>query len=149
MLVFTNESHGLIWRNVSLVTNGPFPTLFVEYGWWFWVHTITSYLWVLVGSILLLTRLAEGGVFYRRQRLALLVSVVAAWSGNLLYLAKISPVPGLDLTPITSTVTALAVALALFPFRLLDLVPVARRTLLDSMSDAVFALDSQNRILDL
>jgi PAS domain S-box-containing protein len=149
LLALTNDVHGLIWRTTSLATDGPFPTLYVQYGGWFWIHTVTSYAWVLIGSILLLRALAEGGIFYRRQRLALLISVVAAWSGNILYLAKISPVPGLDLTPITSTVTALAVALALFPFRLLDLVPVARHTLLDSMSDAVFALDSQNRILDL
>jgi PAS domain S-box-containing protein len=148
-LALTNDLHGLIWSKTSLAADGAIPMLYVEYGGWFWIHTVTSYAWVLVGSILLLRALADGGVFYRRQRLALLISVVAAWSGNILYLAKVGPIPGLDLTPITSAVTALAVALALFPFRLLDLVPVARHTLLDSMRDAVIALDSQNRILDL
>ncbi|MFL5732294.1 MAG: histidine kinase N-terminal 7TM domain-containing protein [Chloroflexia bacterium] len=149
LLAFTNEAHGLIWRNITLDTAGPFPVMFIQYGNWFWVHTAFSYLCVLAGSILLLTGLVEARQFYRRQRLALFVGIFAPWIANILYLAKISPLHGLDLTPFASTVTAVALALALFSFRLLDLVPVARHAMLDSMTDAVIVLDTQGRILDM
>lgn len=149
VLMFTNDAHGLVWRSISLDTSGPFPTLYPVYGVWFWVHTAYSYLCVLVGSVLLLTGLVDARQFYRRQRLALLVGIATPWIGNILYITKLGPVPGLDITPFASTITAIFVALALFSFRLLDLVPVARRAMMDSMSDAVIALDTQNRVLDL
>jgi PAS domain S-box-containing protein len=149
VLVFTNEAHGLIWSKITLDNSGPFPNMYIEYGNWFWVHTAFSYLCVLTGSVLLISGLVEARQFYRRQRLALLVGIVTPWVGNILYIAKISPVRGLDLTPFAATVTAMAIALALFSFRLLDLVPVARRAMLDSMSDAVIVLDTRDRILDM
>jgi len=148
-LAFTNEAHGLIWQKITLDVAGPFPTPRFEYGSWFWLHTAFSYLLVLIGSILLVKGLVEARQFYRRQRLTLMVGIVTAWVGNILYIAKLSPVPGLDLTPFAATVAAIAFGLTLFSFRLLDLVPVARRAMLDSMSDAVIALDAQDQILDL
>jgi PAS domain S-box-containing protein len=148
-LVFTNPYHQLIWRTTEVVKEGFVPTLRVEYGAWFWVHTAFSYLCVLVGSLLLLNGLTEARQFYRRQRLALLVGIVTPWIGNILYIAKISPIPGLDFTPLTATLGVVAVARAVFTFRMLDLAPMARRAMLDSLRDGVIALDTQNRIVDL
>src|SRR5688572_28860291 len=62
-LVFTNEAHGLIWREITLDTGGPFPTLRIEYGNWFWVHTASSYMLMFIGSVLLLTGLVEARQF--------------------------------------------------------------------------------------
>src|SRR5207302_390629 len=80
-LVFTNEAHGLIWSKITLDTSGPFATMYIEYGNWFWVHTAFSYLCVLTGSVLLISGLVEARQFYRRQRLALLVGIVTPWVG--------------------------------------------------------------------
>jgi diguanylate cyclase (GGDEF)-like protein len=55
----------------------------------------------------------------------------------------------LDLTPIAFTVTGIAFAWALFRHRLLDLVPVARERVIDTMSDGVVVVDVQGRIADL
>lgn len=60
-----------------------------------------------------------------------------------------SPFPYLDLTPFAFTVTGLALAWSLFRFRLLDIIPVAREVVIESMRDAVLVLDEQNRIVDL
>jgi PAS domain S-box-containing protein len=59
------------------------------------------------------------------------------------------PIPHFDLTPSAFTITALAWAWSLFRFRLLDIVPVARNAVVESMSDAVIVLDQHNRITDL
>src|SRR5205807_10207175 len=61
----------------------------------------------------------------------------------------LSPLPNLDLTPLAFTVTGIAMAWSLFRFRLLDLTPVARHAVVESMSDAVIVLDKYNRITDL
>ena len=41
-LVWTNAWHGLIQRNVSLDTAGPFRVIAKAYGPWFWVHALYS-----------------------------------------------------------------------------------------------------------
>ena len=149
LLVFTNEAHGLIWRTTTLDQAGQFVMLHVDMGPGSGSHTATSYLWVLIGSLLLLNGLTEARQFYRRQRLALLLGIFFPLLGNILYIAKISPVPGLDFTPLAATVGVVAVARAVFTWRMLDLAPMARRAMLDSMRDGVIALDTQNRMVDL
>src|SRR5690606_30608871 len=65
------------------------------------------------------------------------------------YVSGLSPFPHLDPTPLAFTLTGLAVVWALFRFRLLDIVPIARHIVLDSMDDAVIVLDVQGRIVDV
>jgi PAS domain S-box-containing protein len=55
----------------------------------------------------------------------------------------------LDLTPVAFTISALLFAWALFRYRLLDVVPVARDAVVASMSDVVVVIDLQNRIVDI
>jgi len=69
--------------------------------------------------------------------------------GNVIYITGLSPVPGLDLTPVMFTLTGLTLTLGIFKFRLFSLIPVARDALVESMSDGVLVLDEQNRIVDI
>ncbi len=52
LLVWTNESHHLIWQTVALDTSQDLSTLQVTYGWWFWVHTAFAYLLMIVSASL-------------------------------------------------------------------------------------------------
>src|SRR5262249_38711399 len=122
VLVFTNETHHLIWQGYKIEGDSTFFTLRFTYGPWFWVHTATSYLWILIGGVLLLRGLDEARLVYRWQRLALLVGIVTPWVGNIIYITRLIPWPGVDLTPFAATAGAVVVARALFTFRLLDLV---------------------------
>ena len=55
----------------------------------------------------------------------------------------------LDLTPTAFTLSGLLIAYALFRHGLLDLVPVARSKLIESMTDGVLVIDFHNRIVDI
>src|SRR5947208_1272739 len=71
---------------------------------------------------------------YRPQAVALLAAVVAPWIANMLFIAHALPGPRIDFTPFTFIITGPAIAWALFRRRLLDLVPVARDTLIERMT---------------
>jgi len=86
---------------------------------------------------------------HRGQALALLLGLITPWIGNLLYVADLGPIPHLDLTPFAFIISVLIFARALLGFRLLDLVPVARSAVMDSIGDGVLVLDEQNRVVDL
>jgi PAS domain S-box-containing protein len=149
LLIWTNEFHGLIWRRTGLATNGPFPGLDVSYGAWFWVHLAFSYISVLLGTIVFMRVLIRFPYLYRRQAGLLLIGVLAPWISNGIYIFGLTPIPNLDLTPFAFTISVLAFGWSLFQFRLLDLVPIARRAVVEGMSDGVIVLDTQNRIVDL
>jgi PAS domain S-box-containing protein len=149
LLAWTNESHGLIWSDLRLDTSGSFSVLYLTYGAFFWIHVIYSYSLILLGSVLFLQMLVRSPHLYRRQAVAMLIAALAPWVGNVLRISGLNPFPHLDLTNFAFTLSGLAVAWALFPFRLLDLVPVAREAVIEGMGDGVIVLDAQNRIVDI
>ena len=149
LMVWTNDSHGLIWNSIKLGTVGSTTVLHLTYGAFFWVWIAFSYTLYLLGSGLLLHVLASSPSMYRRQALALLIGVLAPVGGNVLHISGQSPLPQIDLTNVGFSVSGLALFWALFRFRLLDIVPVARDTVIECMNDGLIVLDRQNRIVDL
>ncbi len=149
LLVLTTETNGLIWSQIRLDDTGPFLALGVNYGPWFYVHFAFSYVLLLVGTIILVRMLIRSAHLYRQQMSMLLIGAVAPWVGNGIYLLGLGPVPNLDLTPFAFTISGLAMGWGFYRYRLLDITPVARRAVVEMMSDIVIVLDAQNRIVDL
>lgn len=148
-LVWTNEAHGLIWKEVSWQTCGAHNLLAVTHGAGWWVHLAYSYLVLLSGTLLLGWALVRSPRPYRYQNIALFLGALIPWIGNALYAFGLNPLPCLDLTPFAFALTGPVIAWGLFRYRLLDLVPVARDAVVMSMADGVIVLDKQNRIVDL
>ena len=153
LLVWTNPFHHLIENNFRLDPGVPFSALVMDYGVWYWVNIAYSYLLLLFGTFLicaLIQTLFRSARLYRWQAGALLIAVITPWVGNILIITGLSPFPHhLDLTPFTFTITGMAFGWSLWRYRLLDIVPVAREQVIESMSDAVIVVDEQKRIVDL
>lgn len=145
VLVWTNEMHGLIWRTVDLLATG----LDVTYGPWFWVHSVYSYLALLVGTVYLIDRLMRSRDMYRWQIALLVLASLLPWFGNVIYLLRLLPFSGIDPTPIFFSISLLAFGWDLFRYRLLDLMPIARKTVVDSLGDGVIVCDQQSRVIDI
>jgi hypothetical protein len=71
-LVWTNDLHGLMRRNVHLDTAGPFPVIGKTFGPWFWVHAAYTYVLILLTLYLFVAAL-RGSPLYRRQTQLLLI----------------------------------------------------------------------------
>jgi PAS domain S-box-containing protein len=147
LLALTNEWHHLIWTSF---TPSPFGDNIIIYGHgtWFWI-AMAYYYSCLFFTALALIRAMVRFPLLRHQAAALLLGSIVAWGGSIIYNAGLSPVPGIDITPIAFALTGLIIAWGVFRFRLFDLVPVARDVLIENMSDGVLVLDEQNRILDM
>jgi PAS domain S-box-containing protein len=149
VFVWTTESNRLMWATTQLDITGPFPMMVNTFGVWFWVHTTFSYLCLLVGAGVIIEHTFRQHQIYRWQGLLMLVAIIAPWVSNAIVLAGRSPVPQLDLTPFAFVLSTSAIALDIFRYRFLDIVPVARRVVLDSLSEGVFVIDVRGRIVDL
>ena len=147
-LVWTNEWHGLVWRQAALMVGDNYVALDPRYGPWFWIHTVFSYLCLLAYTLLLLRSLLHSPDLYRWQIGALLGAALAPWVGNVLFISGVSPFGRLDLTPFAFTISGLLMAVGLLRFRLLDIVPFARDAAIESMSDGLLVLDEGGRVVD-
>jgi PAS domain S-box-containing protein len=149
ILVWTNAYHQLIWQRITLDASGPFPILSYDHGIGFWVCNGFAHLCLLFGTVLLLRSFRHAARLYLLQVITFIVGAIAPWLGNAVYVLNLSPWPGLDLTPFAFTLTAVAVTLGVIWFQFLDIVPIARDNVIESMTDGVIVLDEQNRVVDI
>ena len=136
LLVWTNENHHLIWRSDGeLVMMGPWVVWHAPHGFLFWVHAAYSYLLLLLTTILLVLALFRRSLeLSRMQAGILLIGTLTPLVGNVLSALHLVDIP-LDVTPFVFTLVGLPVAWGVSPFRLFDIVPVARRAVVNSMND--------------
>jgi PAS domain S-box-containing protein len=149
LTVITNEWHGLIWPTITPASSEPGAMLVYGHGPGVWANAVYSYGSLLLGTVLLIRATLRSPQLYRRQVAVLMVAVVVPWLGNVVYILDLLPLPGLDPTPIAFTVSGAMVAWAIFRFQMLDLVPVARDTVIESIGDGVLVLDAHNRLADI
>ncbi|MBN1886640.1 MAG: SpoIIE family protein phosphatase [Thermoflexales bacterium] len=146
---FSNSLHGWMWRYVGLDNSGPFLALDLEFGPWWWVNVAYGYPLILAGATMFVHMLVRSPHLYRRQIAAVLLGILAPWVSNAMFVLGINPIPHLDFTPFAFSLGALCFGWAFFRFRMLDIAPVARDAVIESMSDGMIVLDMQNRIVDL
>jgi signal transduction histidine kinase len=141
-LALSNGVHGGLWTVLwqsghPALMRGPLGSMFWWYGYALSFTVPAVFLWLFIRSPL-----------HRWPAALCLLGQVVARVG---YLASERRTPdfGLDPMPPVFLFVSLMYAVALFRFRLFDLLPVARSTVVEEMLDGVLVLDLRNRILDL
>jgi len=149
LLAWTNEFHWLIWRDYDFYQAGDILLQYVHYGPAFWVLISYTYFLLLIGSLIIVSTVLQSSSFYRRQAFFLLAGVLLPWLGNAAYVFKLVNIPGLDFTPFLMGLSGILVGVGLYFFRLLSIVPIARKALIEGTEEALLILDGNNRIVDL
>lgn len=148
-LIITNPIPGLLVNTIGMASAGSFMFLDFDPGPWFWVLVLYSYLVLFAGSSLLLYSLIQSPKLYRHQAFTMILGGVGPVLAGLAYLMNIGPVPNLSLTPFALILVSVAFAWGILRYRLLDVIPLARSTVFDKMSNGVVVLDAGDRIIDL
>jgi PAS domain S-box-containing protein len=149
ILIWTDPLPPQFRTSVWLESWSPFPVLGTEMGPAFWGHTVYAYILLSAGSVMLIRAHFHGPRAYRRQNVALFLAVFAPWIANALSVFQVTPFRHLDLTPFGFTVTGLAMSWGVLRYQLLDLVPVARDQVIESMKTGVIVLNLAHRVVDI
>lgn len=118
----------------------------IEFGPAFWAHALYSYVLLAVALIVLFRTLYRSGRLYRWQFILLFVSILVTAGANYAYVA--GPV-SFDPAPIGILLAAGLFTLALTRYQLITIIPVARDAVLEEMNDAVFVVDTDDRLIDV
>jgi PAS domain S-box-containing protein len=147
LLTWTNELHLLIWSGVRQVNFNTNLVFAVDHGTFFWIYAAYSYLLLIIGTVILVQRAVTASGAHRRQAAVMVLGTAVTWLGNIIYLTGLSPIPEIDTSSLTLTLTGLIFAWGLFRLGLLDLVPIAGEKVLESLDDGALVLDHNNRIV--
>lgn len=148
ILVWTNHFHGLIRHDVHLLNNGMFLVIMKKYGAAFYVHALYSHIINIISMILLIRSALFNKVVYRKQTVAMVIAANLIIIPNIMYILGWSPFK-YDVTPIFFVPAGLITMWAIFRYKLFNLVPVIRASVMETMDTGIMVLDLQDRILDI
>jgi diguanylate cyclase (GGDEF)-like protein/PAS domain S-box-containing protein len=148
VMVFINEMHNLIWTNVAIMP-GKLHIGYYSHGIAFYVYMAFSYVCLLTGTIWLVKKFLTSQNSRRFQSVIIVFSVGISWLANVLYVLRLIPIPGLDITPLSFSLLALIISWSISRNILFNLVPIARDTLLGSMVEGVIVIDPNDIVLEI
>ena len=148
LVVWTNDFHHLHFKGFHIDATGEFPMLALEMGPFYWIFTIYFYLLLAIGSYLLITTFRKSDPIYKRQNYSIIIAAFIPWIANLTYFFGFRPFGDLDITPFSFIITVFLISIAIYRFKLFDILPVAREKALELMQDGFVILDGKNRIID-
>ena len=139
----------LVYPNPTLNQTLILGELQYNFTWFIDTFSVYSYIAILIAFILLARRVMRPQRFYRAQVTAVIIGLLIPVSGTALSLMDIHITSLRDATPITSAIGDLIIAWSIFRYHWLDIVHIARDKVFESMTDLVFVLDAQDRIIDI
>ena len=145
-MVWTDPFLGFVRHGFHLVVESGFPVIAKEFGPWFWVHSAYSYIFIILGTVLILRALRASQGTRRAQRNILVAGTLLPVAANVIYLTGILPFGNIDPTPLAFSVTGLLAVLNLTRFRFLALVTTAQASSVEQLRDAVLILDRDGQL---
>ncbi len=143
-VIWRNDLAHLFWRYRFFPAGGVMDWE-LDFGPWYAVHSIYNYSIALCGLILCFDIAFRSYRIYRRQSLTLFFGALAPVLASLPMTLGLTR---LSFAPFGFVAMGIAFSISLFRYRLLDLAPIGRDTLIESMPDAMLVLDRQNQAVD-
>lgn len=147
LLVATNDSHHIFYKDVYLRSDTATPMVDIVVGEWYIVHGAYTFGCLLAGVILLLWQWMSTKRAFRAQLLTLLCGQSLPMIGAFLYLIGATPY-GMDPVPFILSITSALYIWAILSTRLLMIVPIAKENIFESMREGVIVLDRLGRLID-
>jgi PAS domain S-box-containing protein len=151
-LVATNGHHGAVWTLVdgglTSAPTGSYRVLDFSHAWWYPVHVAYAYAVGLAGVVVFFQLILRSRRLYRGQAIALLVGALVPFLANVVDATGVSPAV-VNTVPMAFTISGLAFSVAIFRYQLLDVLPVARNSVIETMRDGYVVVDPDGRVVDI
>ena len=115
----------------------------------FWVHLAYSNALILVATWVFVASMVRLARTYRRMAYVLVAAALLPWVANLLHNFEVGAFARIDLTPFAFILTGGVLVWGVFRERLVNLLPLARGAVVDSMADPVLVVDAFGRLVDV
>ncbi len=141
LILWTNDWHHLFYEVFSTNTSE------VVFGNYFVIHSVYSYICILVGLYYLLYFSIKNSGFFSKQSILIFIGSIVPFGINVLVTLKILFVSPYT-TPISFSFAVVFYMLAIFKFKFLNIVPVALQNVVDRISDSYMVINEELNIID-
>lgn len=149
LLMLTNNIHGLHFEAFYLDYSEDFPLLILKHGPFFWIFYLYSFVLLMLGILFFFKQFVRFTAPYGTQAGIALTAACVPILGNILHLADIGPFEFLDPTPFSFAITGLILFWGTIQHEFLNIIPVARENVIESMNDGYIVVDISNSIVDI
>jgi diguanylate cyclase (GGDEF)-like protein/PAS domain S-box-containing protein len=115
----------------------------------YWIHFVYTNALVLAASAILLLTVMRISRLYWRQSILLGIAVFLPLIANVMSSLDVAPFARFNATPIALSLSAWTLVLGVLRYQLLDLRPVARTLVVETMRDAVVVADAHGHVVDV
>ncbi|HVN59266.1 MAG TPA: histidine kinase N-terminal 7TM domain-containing protein [Bacteroidales bacterium] len=147
VLAFTNTWHKLLWSNIVLVP-GTNRSIYY-YGPWFWVNVSYQYALLVSGLVLIIAGAVRVYSIHRIQTWLLVFSALLPFVASILYVFKLTPVKGIDFTPVAFIFTGIVIGFSIYRLEFFSILPIAHRQTIDNLEDGIVILDIKGRVMNI
>lgn len=149
LLMLTNSFHKMYFSGYYPDFSRGFPLLVLKHGPFFWLFFIYSYILILFGIFFFFNQFIHLTAPYRGQAAIALTAACIPVLGNILHIAHVGPFAFLDPTPFAFTITGLVLFWGVMQHKFLNIIPIARENVIESMSDGYIVVDLADSIVDI
>lgn len=147
LVVLTDAWTHWWWPEVWLNEFNGYPALGRTHGLIYNLSTVVHYLYVLSGLLLYIDFYRRARSVYRLQAGLMLTAAIFPLIASVVYHMGYQPLPwGMD--AFAFSLTGIVMAAAIFRYSFLDIVPVARRMVVEQMPDGILVVSAQGRVVD-
>ena len=149
--LITNNIYGLMWTAPGLNIHYPYLPLDPAYGLFYWGSMVYMGFLMLCGSFMIVKKVVQQNNFRRREPWVLILVAVIPLLVAFLEVTGVTMSANLTIgiTPFFSGIGVIALVWTLPRFHLQKVIPVARHTVFERISDCVAVLNMQNLVVDL
>lgn len=150
-LAWTNEYHGWVWQDLTLIPSGPLHIAEFTAGPWYWVNIGFMFASAIAAVVLLIWNYRRSPDLFRSQIRVLLfgfalpIAAQVAYTGMML--ARL-PVLKINWQAYAFALSGLIISMGIRRYKLFDIGPVAYSAIFESIEDLIIVLDSYNRVVD-
>lgn len=138
-LLLSNDTHNMFYKE--------FEYEYRVYGLFFWFHVLTEYIYIFTGTLLIIRYSVKQIRSKKVQSILVICTSLIPVISNILYVFKLVNI-NIDITPISFSVSMILFSIAIFKYRLLDMVSIGLKTAVDNMKEPIIIVDNLNKIVN-
>lgn len=143
LILWTNDLHHLFYKEYSIYLNRSKFGIALDF------FTIYSYTLIGAAFLILLRSSIKNSGFISKQTLFIILGLLFPLSANLTGVLNSGVDTTVYATPILFTATSVCFYIAIFKLKALNVIPVAMKTIMDSMTDSFIVISKDGTIADI
>ena len=146
-VALTARHHSLMFTQLEIISLSPIREVVLEWGPWFWVHAMYSYVLSLVTIAIIFVLHFRTPKFYRMPSTMIIVSLLITLAGNVVVLLKLLPLT-MDPTLIAMSLSFVFFELAIYSNSNSKFVRFSRGQVFQYIKEYILISDENQRIVD-